>query len=168
MRRVHAAAAVMMIAMVAVAAGCAEKRARVRPIKVGTVDTGPQSLEAARRQLEGTWELVSLSAGPQALKASGRMTYDAYGNMTVKGTIEAATITSPIVALLNYEGRAVIDAAKQQLRLVGQTAEGATVSAADMSADKLRQYAFDGDLLKISTIDPSGAVIATATWRRGQ
>jgi hypothetical protein len=156
-----------MVAVMAVAAGCADKRARVRPIKVGTVDTGPQSLEAARRQLEGTWELAALTSGPGAapLKASGRMTYDAYGNMSVKGTIEG--VSSSAAALLDYQGRAVIDAAKQQLRLVGDAAPGAATPA-EMSADKLRQFAFEGDLLKISTIDASGAIIATATWRKVQ
>ena len=41
------------------------KTARERPVKMGDVDTGPGSLEAVRRQLEGSWELVSLAVVPQ-------------------------------------------------------------------------------------------------------
>lgn len=37
---------------------------RGRPVKMGPVDTGPQSVEATRRQLEGAWELVKLETYP--------------------------------------------------------------------------------------------------------
>jgi hypothetical protein len=163
--------AVALVGAAFISSGCPEKRARVRPIEVGPVDTGPQSLAAARRQLEGKWNLVSITAVQGSstvdVKASGTMTYDAYGNMTVKGIVEG-TGPASAGALLDYEGRAVIDVQARQLKLVGMVAQGAAAPPEELSFDKIRRYAFEGDLLKISTIDASGAVVATATWRRAQ
>ena len=161
------------IAALAGASGCAEKKPRVRPIKVGTVDTGPESLAAARKQLEGTWDLVSVAVVQNGkatdLTGAGRLTYDGFGNMTILGRIEVPNAPST-GALLDYTGRAVIDPPKQQLRLVGVAPAGDPNASppADLSFDKLRQYAFDGEFLKISTIDAAGKVVATATWRRAQ
>ncbi len=73
-------------------AGCAAAP-RQRPIPVGPVDTGAGSLEAVRRQLSGTWELVSFEAftgrgQSSRVPASGRLTYDEFGNLTVQGQLD--------------------------------------------------------------------------------
>ena len=52
------------VAAVVIGTGCAAAP-RERPIKGGDVDTGPGSVEAVRRQLEGTWDLVSLAVTPK-------------------------------------------------------------------------------------------------------
>ena len=88
-----------------------------RPMRTSAVDTGAGSLEATRRALEGTWTLASLEVVDAAgagkpVKAAGQLTYDAFGNMTIKGVIEEPALKGSLV--LDYDGRIVIDTAKHQ------------------------------------------------------
>jgi hypothetical protein len=144
---------------------------RQRPIKTGTVDTSAASLEATRRQLEGTWELTQLETYPAAgqkvmHKATAVLTYDAYGNLTIMGRIEDSGATAGAGApLLSFKGRAVIDADKHQLRLMN-TQGPETALPAEVSPALLRQFEFEGDVLKLSTVDASGSPTATATWKK--
>jgi uncharacterized protein RhaS with RHS repeats len=145
------------------ALGCAGAP-RERPVKAGPVATGPDTLEAVRRQIEGTWDLVSLQVltpdGQTVTRpAGGRLTYDAYGNMSMEGSGENAQ-------LIAFKGRAVIDPVRREIRLADLEGSGALPSQA--SADKVRHYEFDGPLLKTSVRDASGRVTAVVTWRRSQ
>jgi hypothetical protein len=151
--------------------GCA-KTARERPVKMGDVNTGAGSLEAVRRQLQGTWDLVSLAVVPQGggepvpLQARGTLTYDEFGNLTVDAHTDDPN--APQAArtgnLLTFKGRAVIDAAKSELKLMDVT--GNVDPNTVISTERRRRYAFEGDLLKLSSLEPNGQIAATATWRR--
>jgi hypothetical protein len=144
---------------------------RVRPVKMGDVDTGATSMEAVRRQLQGTWELASLevlSGGSMVPvpSAKGQLTYDEFGNLQMRGTVNDPKIDSGVLQL---SGRAVIDPAKHMLRLMDvkgttTTAEQALDSTVDPA--KVRYYEFVNDLLKTTVKDASGATTATATWKR--
>jgi len=149
----------------------------VRPVKAGPVETGPGSLESVRRQLEGRWELVSFETAlppgpPRKVAASGLLAYDAYGNVTLQGQLldeadRKAYGDAP--AVLNISGRAVIDVASSSLRIL-DAASDRPVEAADslkaVSLDKVRYYAFEGDLLKTIVKDADGRTTATAAWKR--
>src|SRR5690349_9982578 len=72
-------------------AGCAATPSR-RPLKTSAINTGAGTPEAIRKQLEGTWSLTSFSVFDQAgaakvVEASGRLSYDAYGNLDLSGKI---------------------------------------------------------------------------------
>ncbi len=151
--------------------GCAEApRARVRPVEMGPVDTGAGSLEAARRQLAGTWILASYTVHDAAgaavsVPAAAKLTYDEYGNLTIQGTVEGGDERArQSGAFLNYKGRAVIDAAKQQLRLLDLEGTGNVPSSVNVSA--AREYRIDGNRLDITAKDASGRVLAVASWTR--
>ena len=66
--------------------------------------------------------------------------------------------------MLEFEGKAVIDAANSELKLTDMT--GNVDPNAVLSPERRRRYAFEGDLLRLSSMDASGNVTATATWRR--
>src|SRR3954454_1694641 len=51
-RLVPVAVAVLMVS------GCAGSNERARPIPLGPVESGPNSLESVRRVFEGSWDLV--------------------------------------------------------------------------------------------------------------
>jgi ferredoxin len=56
-------------------------------MKGGDVDTGPESITAARKFLEGRWTLESFEVfppgkAPITLKGSGTLNYDNFGNLT--------------------------------------------------------------------------------------
>lgn len=140
---------------------------------MGDVDTGANSVEAVRRQLQGTWNLVTLEvtspSGPVTVPAKGQLKYDEYGNMSVTGSVTDATAVDPNV--LTISGRAVIDPARHMLRFADVSSNNASAGQVlDSKIDpaKVRYYEFVGDLLKTTVKDASGATTATTTWRRVQ
>jgi len=153
--------------------GCVSSRPRQRPVEGGAVDAGAGSLAGVRKQLEGRWNLVSADVVSPAgarmtVKATAVLTYDAYGNFTMKGELDDPSATADQKAALNFTGRAVIDTQKQVLRLLDlQQPEGefATLPA-DMAALRERTYAFEGELLTLTVKDSKGRVTAVNTWRR--
>src|SRR4051794_32826035 len=136
---------------VALVAGC-ESAPRSRAVKMGPVDTGLGSVEAVRRQLMGSWELVSLdifspSGEKTAAQASGRLTYDEFGNLSIKGTVTGSTQIDP--SALNLSGRVAIDPDLHTLRITSVTAASTDAKRVDprLDAANVRYYAFDNDLL---------------------
>ena len=70
----------LIIGLFAVVAAC-HGAPRQKPIKAGPVDTGPQTLTAARTFLEGRWNLESFEVRPPGkspivLKGAGTLVYD--------------------------------------------------------------------------------------------
>ena len=161
------------VAVLLVLPACSTKRARVRPVEGGPVASGPGTLESVRKQLEGNWNLVSaevVSATGQrtSIKASAVLTYDAFGNLSLKGAYEDPSATAEQTAALNFTGRAVIDTQKQELRLLDlQQSEGEFAALpAEMAARRVRSYAFKGDVLTLTVKDSTGKVTAVTTWRK--
>jgi hypothetical protein len=173
-RQLRAVVWVMLPAVVLATVGaCATSRPRQRPVEGGAVDAGAGSLEAVRRQLEGTWNLVSaevLSAtgARTTVKATAVLTYDAYGNLSLKGAYDDPAATAEQKAALNFTGRAVIDTQKQVLRLldVKQSESEFAALPAEMAARRERGYAFEGDRLTLTVKDSAGRVTAVNTWRK--
>jgi hypothetical protein len=66
--------------------------------------------------------------------------------------------------MVSFKGRAVIDAAKGELKLMDVT--GNVNPDEVLSPERRRRYQFDADLLKLSSIDETGEVTAISTWRR--
>jgi hypothetical protein len=165
---------ILVILTATMVAGCAPAP-RARAVKMGDVDTGANSVEAARRQLEGTWDLTSLetyaSPGGPATKAHGAsavLTYDAYGNLQIMGKPGSSGSMPAAAGLLSYSGRAVIDPAKQELRLQGvkgETEPNATLSK-DVAVERVRRYNIENGILTISVLDASGQVSATTVWKK--
>jgi hypothetical protein len=161
------------VAVLQCASACATSRPRQRPVEGGPVQAGPGSLESVRKQLEGTWNLVSaevLSATGtrKTIKASAVLTYDAYGNLSLKGAYDDPAATADQTATLNFTGRAVIDTQKQALRLLDlQESDGDFANLpAEMAARRLRAYSFQGDMLTLTVKDSKGNVTAVNTWRK--
>ena len=157
------------------ASGCAGSPERARPIPLGPVASGPNSLESVRRVFEGSWDLVSAESynatgQPVVLKGKGRLTYDAYGNLTVDARFDDAQEQNDgsLSRLLSYKGRAVIDVVASRLVLQDlqkRDASGADVPEA-MAAANARYYSFDGDLLTLTIKDAAGKTTAKTVWRR--
>jgi hypothetical protein len=165
---------VVLIVVVAILAGC-KAQPRIRAVKAGDVDTGANSVEAARRQLEGTWDLETLETyatpGGPATKSEGAsavLTYDAYGNLEIMGKPGSLGSMPAAVELLTYSGRAVIDPVKQELRLQavkGNTDPNATLGK-EVGVGRVRRYKIENGVLTISVLDPSGQVSATTVWKK--
>jgi hypothetical protein len=157
---------VLVAALAAVTAACAQGQPRQRPLQTHPIESGPNSLEAVRRQFNGTWELVSLDTFPKpggaavpVKGAKGVLTYDEFGNLALTGT--AGT------PILDYTGRVVIDVAKQELYLQAIKGSGGIEELPkEVDPALRRKYLFEGDLLKLSTVDAQGRITATMVWKR--
>jgi hypothetical protein len=161
-------------ALVAVTALTAcQARARVRPIEAGPAATGPGSTQWVRQQLEGTWTLVSLEmAGADGqlrpTPAAATLTYDAYGNLAVKGTISDPAAASTAGNVLDFTGRAVIDSQRSELRLldVNQSEGDFATLAPELAAARVRAYEFSGPTMTLRTKNAKGEVRAVIVWRK--
>jgi hypothetical protein len=163
-------AAVAVLAAAYLMTGCAAAPLN-KPIEGGPVSTGAGSLEATRKALEGTWSLVSFeTVDPRGARrmvmASGRLQYDGFGNMNIRGVIEDPAVRSSIV--LDYTGRIVIDPVKHEFRPAAletdRPVEPGQIEA--VSPDKVRRYELMGDAFVVTYLDTSAAPTAIARWRR--
>ncbi len=169
MRRIH----VLLIAAAFALPGLTGCTAapRVRPVKMGPVDTGDNSVEAIRRRLEGTWELVTLdvyssSGEKETAQAEGRLTYDKFGNMAIQGTIKSGQHIEK--ADVDLSGRVTIDPDNHIFRFGGITADTPDKRRVDPKLDPshVRYYEFEGELLKTTTKNANGVTTATLTWKK--
>lgn len=162
---------IAMVAAVVVGMGCAAASGQPA-VKAGAANTGPGSVEAVQRKLEGTWDLVTLAVRPARgaalapVAAQGTLTYDKDGNLSID--VHTMDSYAPEAAksggVLAFEGKAVIDAAKSELQLTDKT--GKVNPKTVQSPERRRRYAFEGDLLRLSSFDAAGRVTTTSTWRR--
>ena len=77
------------VAVMAVALSACAAKPRERPLPIGDIASGPNTVEAARKQLQGSWVLSSLNVtGPDgrtgAIDAAGSMNFDGFGNMNIE------------------------------------------------------------------------------------
>jgi hypothetical protein len=156
-----------MVAALTVGAGCATASGQ-RPAETGNINT---VLDAVHRQLAGTWELVSLTVVPTGesvpvpVAAVGTMTYEKDGNLTIDAhtSDSYAPQAAQSAGVLSFKGK-VIDAGKGELKLTDTT--GKVNPNAAPSSEWRRRYSFEGEMLRLSSIDAAGRVTATSTWRR--
>jgi hypothetical protein len=145
-----------------------------KPISLGDVNTGANSLEAVRRQLNGTWTLVSyeLMEGTRSrrLDAAAQMTYDEFGNLTMRGELkDPGAPGGQRPTLLNYSGRAVIDVTSKQLRLMSVNAAGDPLPSAvaeRVDPAMVRLYEFQGSTLWLRIAGPDGKITASSSWTK--
>lgn len=136
-------------------------------------DSTTGNVEIVRRQLAGTWDLVSLEASPETggaraqITAAGVLTYDEFGNLTIDAhtTDPDAPVAAREVPRVSFKGRAVIDAPKSELQLMALT--GNVDPNEVLSPERRRRYVFEGvDKLTLESYDKNGAVTAISVWKR--
>lgn len=157
-------------AILAVLAACAGAP-RQKPVPMGPVDTGEGSLEAARRELHGSWSLVSLEAvdasgARHPVQASGVLSYDEHGNLKTTGTIDDPRLQNAIP--IDFTGRIVIDPVKRVFYPADLVSSEPVDSKqlAPVGLDKVRQYSVTGDTLVVTYLDAAGKPTAVLTWRK--
>jgi hypothetical protein len=166
-----------LVAALTVTSGACAAQQRTRPVRMGDVDTGPGTLEAVRRQFEGTWGIEKLEV-PDAkgtlvpVNVKGGMKMDAFGNLEVRGALEGPLpggVAAPGTQLIEYGGRLVIDVQKSVFRLMAPEATAPIDKAllARLDPKLERKYEFLApDRLKISTLGPAGEPTIVTTFRK--
>jgi hypothetical protein len=104
----------------------------------------------------------------RSVPASATLTYDAYGNLAVKGTISDSAAASAAGNVLDFTGRAVIDSQRNELRLldVNQTEGDFAKLAPELAAARVRAYEFSGSTMTMRTKNSKGEVRAVIVWRK--
>jgi hypothetical protein len=158
--------------------GCAAAP-RQRPLPTTPIESGPASLAEARKFLEGRWALESFEVRPPgkepvAVKGSGVLNYDNFGNMRMEIRADEATsdflrsaginITNGVIS---SDGRTVIDL---QNRTLTYFVEGQKSSfekgGGPLALSRPRHWEVTADTLTLTTRDDSGTPMAVSKWKR--
>jgi hypothetical protein len=161
---------VLAVCLLTVAAGCNPPKPRAGP-----VDTGSGTLAAARSYLEGRWSLESfevypLGKPPIAVKGSGSLVYDAFGNLRVEiradqetsGLLRAAGIDLKD-GVISSDGRTVVDMQNHTITYVVPDQSG---TAGPLALSRPRHWKVDGDLLTLTTQDDKGQPLSVGKWKK--
>ena len=168
------------------ALGACAAAPRERPLPTTKIASGETTVEAARRQLEGRWTLVSLviaaADGRRAsVLATGDLTLDAFGNLSVEYRLSPEGRTALASLGIEYPnptisttGRTVMNAQVQRITYVADDAQSrafdpdlAARRANPFALEHPRYYMFDeGGVLTLTTRHDNGTDAATSRWRR--
>jgi hypothetical protein len=165
------------IALACLLAAACKSAPRERPIPMGPVDTGAGSVTAARKFLEGRWVLESFEVyppgkAPIALKGSGDLLYDDFGNLKME--IRADQQSSDLLraagidirdGVISTEGRTAIDLQNHTLTY---TVEGQVANKGPLAINRPRHWEVQNDVLTLTTKDESGKPLSVGKWRRSQ
>ena len=159
--------------------GACAARDRERPLPTTRVESGTGTVAQARKYLEGRWILESFevySAGkpPIALKGTGILNYDDFGNLRME--IRADEASSDLLraagidirdGVISTEGRTAIDLQNRTLTysLEGQPSSMAT-GGGPLATNRPRHWEVTADVLTLTTRDDSGAPLSIARWKR--
>jgi len=140
------------------------------------VNTGPQSLTAARTFLEGRWVLESFEVRPPGkppivLKGNGTLVYDNMGNL--KMDIRADEASSDVLrasgidirdGMISTDGRTAVDMQNKTLTYVvkGQ----APLIRGPLGVERPRHWVVEGDTLILTTLDDAGQPLSVGRWKR--
>ncbi len=163
----------MSVLLVLTAAGCT-----VKPISTGPVSTGPGTLAAARKYLEGQWNLVSYEIFPPGrppiqLKGSGTLSYDAFNNLDMEIRVDAPTaevlrqagITTEN-GVLSTKGRTAVDMQQRTLTYVFEGQPLIAASTGPLDPRRPRHWVVDGTVLTLTTRGDDGQPMSVGRWEK--
>jgi len=167
-------------AMLAATTACAGAP-RQRPLPVGPIESGAGTVTEARKFLEGRWALESFEVRPPgkepiALKGSGVLNYDDFGNMRME--IRADQASSDLLraagidiqnGVISTDGRTAIDMQNKTLTyfLEGQPSSYRT-GGGPLALNRPRHWEVNGDVLTLTTRDDNGAPLSIGRWKRSR
>lgn len=180
-------APLLMIAILAAAlmGGCAASP-RQRPLSAGPAETGPNTVTFVRSQLEGSWNLQSLTVSafegkPVPVAAKGTLTFDRFGNIQVDyqiaddglAALSRAGIAMP-TPTISTKGQAMIEPQSNQIVFVDPAFKGKPYDAdlVDLRRNPFalqhrRHYEFASDgTLTLSARYDTGKDAAVGRWRK--
>jgi hypothetical protein len=146
--------------------------------KLGPTKTGPGTVDAARKYLEGRWSLMSFEifpaeGPPMQIPGAGTLTYDDFGNLSVEIRVDPATATRldtagipTVKGVLSIKGRTAIDMQSHTLTyfLEGQPALGAP--SGPLALNRKRHWIVEDNVLTLSTLAADGRALSSARWQK--
>lgn len=174
---VHRLQAAVLVCLCALA-GAGMAAAAPAAAQKGPVQTGPGTLSAARKFLEGRWSLTSFrffvpGQEPISLDGEGTLVYDDYGNLTLDVRVDDPTARrldeAGIVirnGVLSSSGRAVINLQAHTLTFVlpDQPVPGAR--SGPLGLNRPRHWEVDGSSLVLTTLGDDGKPASISRWEK--
>ena len=165
--------ALLAVVLLSLSAACGPK---VAVKKGGPVDTGPGSVVAARKYLEGRWTLESFEVYPPgkpavAVKGQGTLSYDDFSNLSMELRTDVETSDKLRAAGIEIQdgkvsttGRTAVDMQNRTLTYVleGQPAGG----TGPLATSRPRYWQVDGNVLTLTTKDEAGKAVSVSRWRK--
>ena len=174
MKRTHILAMVSLAATIALPACQAAPRAR--PVEMGPVGKGPGTLAAARKYLEGHWQLESLVFYPPGkpsatLRGTGTLTYDEFSNLSMvlrpdpadAEALRSAGFDVPESGTITTQGRTAVDVQNHTLTYV---VEGRDPGLGPLALNRTRYWQVDGNILTLTTKDADGKPLTVGRWKK--
>lgn len=147
-----------------------------RPMRTSPVPTGMGTLAAARRYLEGQWQLqsfdlVSPDGTAVPIHGTGVLTYDAYSNLKIDIRVDDDSMP-----ILERSGISLTD---RQILMQGYTAvdmqnhtltymlEGQPKNVpptGPLAPNRPRHWEVNGDVLTLTTNDDAGKPVSVSRW----
>lgn len=177
--RIERRACGVLVLAAALAGGCTAAL-RVRPVKMGPADN---TLEGARKFLEGRWTLVSYEVLPPGkppvqlnAAGTGTLTYDAYSNLDIQVRVSDPKVVDALGAagvplkdnMISTTGRAAIDLQNHTLTymLDGQGPLVSTAQAGPLAMNRPRYWQVEGEHLVLTTRDEAGKPLSISRWKK--
>ena len=148
-----------------------------RPIELGPVDTGAGTLAAARKYLEGRWQLESFEIHqpgkpPLVLKGSGTLVYDSMSNLRMEVRADQASADLLRAAgidirdgVISTDGRTAIDLQNRTLTYVLE-GQAPLVQRGPLAMERPRHWVVDANTLTLTTKDDAGRPLSIGRWKR--
>jgi hypothetical protein len=158
-----------------------------KPLSTSPIASGINTVESVRKELEGTWTLVSLvvqnaTGGRATPEATGTLVSDAYGNLKIEyrlsdlglKALDAIGVRPPTPVIVT-DGRAVINPQDKSIQYVPPDASKrafdpnlAAARANPFALERLRYYVLTTDgMLTLSTRHDNGQDAAVSRWKKG-
>ena len=146
----------------------------------GPVDTGPGTLTAARKYLEGRWRLLTYEVRlpgkpPIILQNEGMLTYDAFGNLTIEVYVnpeQATTLAEGGIrttkGMLRTSGKTAINLQERTLTFLVEGAPPLGAQAGPFALNRPRHWQVDGNVLTLTTKGDDGQPAAIGRWEKTQ
>ena len=167
------------IVLTLVAALSAACSAPVRA-KTGPIETGADSLTAARKLLEGRWALESFEVYPATgepirLSGAGTLEYDEFSNLKIEIRTDPATAEKLRVAgmqtnggVLSSDGRAALDVQQKTLTYILQGQPTGAAASGPLGMNRKRHWQVEGGVLTLTTRDDAGKPTSVGRWKKTQ
>ena len=179
---------VIVSVFAAVTAAACAAAPRQRPLPTGSIESGPTSTTAVRKQFEGSWSLVSFKVNAEDgrtadIDATGTLSFDGFGVLDVRykmseeglKRLASVGVNSPN-PVISTTGRVVIDTQQHRITYTGDDFEEralgfdpklAAARANPFALERIRYYDLRADgTLGLSTRYDSGKEAAVSLWKR--
>jgi hypothetical protein len=150
----------------------------VAALQKGPVNTGPGTLAAARKYLEGRWSLISFEVHPPGkpvihVAGAGTLTYDGFGNMQMELRVPESVVEPLRVAgvptekgVLSLGGRTAVDMQSRTLTFFLERQPPLGAPSGPLALNRPRHWEVEGTTLTLTTKDSDGQPLSIGRWRK--